>query len=251
MEPHRPMSNFLYRNPEFYEAVFHDSGDTVPGMCRLMIERYCAPRPKTLLDIGCGTGHDVAGFDRDGLDCVGLDRQESMITYARERHPGLDFRVEDMLSVRIGRTFDVLTCLGWVLNYALTNEDVGRVMETFAAHAAPGALLVLQTLNPIGDPEGKGLRRRISVDTPAFRGSAEAHYTVDRHHQLLTRERTWHINGRPAEIDHVTLRQLFPMELRHHLSSAGFTTLGMYDNTALSDSDLGGPVLYTAARFRG
>ncbi|MGW6454798.1 class I SAM-dependent methyltransferase [Streptomyces sp. NPDC055078] len=251
MDQQTPMSNLLYRDPELYEAAFLDADDPVPGMCRQMLGRHLGTAPRTLLDIGCGTGHDVAGFRAEGLDCVGVDQSESMVSYARRRHPGLEFLADDMLSVRLGRKFDVITCLGWVLNYARTNDEVHRVMETFAAHAEPGTLLVLGTLNPYGALEGKGPRRRISIDTDRFRGTAESRYTWDRHRQLLTRERVWRIEGQPEVVDHVRLRLLYPMELSHHLSASGFMTLGMYDNAALSDSDLGGTALYTAARFQG
>ncbi len=245
MEPQ--LKNLLYDNPELYEQIYPGSADVVRRACGTFLDGT----PATLLDFGCGTGRDLACFADAGIACVGVDLQPGMIEYARSRRPGIDFRVGDMRDIRLGRDFDVVTCLGWALANLHTPTDIARAMATFAAHARPGTLVVLHLPNGIADQDGHGMRHRFVIDTPDFHATAEATYTFDRRSQLLTRRRTWRIPDRRRHEDFVRFRLMFPMELEHYLTSHGFTVLGMYDNTELVDSDLSGSVLYVVARFTG
>jgi hypothetical protein len=174
-----------------------------------------------------------------------------MIAYARDRRPGVDFQTGDMRSVRLGTTFEIITCVGWALANLHTPKDIDRAMATFAAHAAPGTMLFLHLPNAIGDLDGQGMPSRFVIDTPSLQATASASYHLDRRRQLLSRERLWSLPGQPDQKDFVRFRLLFPMELEHYLTHHGFTVTGMYDNTKAQDSDLTGPVLYVSARFTG
>jgi len=65
------------------------------------------------------------------------------------REAGLraDVRIGDMRSLRVGRTFDALLCLGTAFNYLASSPDVRRGLRTFRRHLRPGGLLVLDTTN--------------------------------------------------------------------------------------------------------
>ncbi|MBT2385307.1 trans-aconitate 2-methyltransferase [Streptomyces sp. ISL-11] len=247
------LSNLLYDQPELYEEIYPSSETDIPGMCRRLFAEHgaAAGGATTLLDIGCGTGRHVEYFTGAGYDCVGVDYQDAMVSFARDRRPGLDFRVGDMRAFRLGRAFAAITCLGWALSNIHGNDDLHAVMETYAAHSAPGTLLFLHVPNAIATPDGRDLQRRFTIDTPAFTATAEAAYRLDRRNQLLVRTRDWHIDGRPPLRDHVRFRLLFPKELEAYLTGHGFDVLGMYDNTAAAESELTGEALYVLARFGG
>ena len=129
--------NFLYDHPEHYEAVFPEPNEETPQMCLRMFARFLESPPSSILDIGCGTGRDLAALSRDCPDCWGVDYLETMIRYARGRHPKLHFQVGDMRTLRLQRSFDVILCMGSALMYALTNEEVDQVLHTFVLHAHP------------------------------------------------------------------------------------------------------------------
>jgi SAM-dependent methyltransferase len=133
--------NLLYSRPELYEAVYHGADHAVPRMCERLFEKYLGESPSGLLDIGCGTGRDLGYFAERWSDCIGVDYQQSMVDYARRQHPGVDFRTGDMRTLRLDRTFDAITCLGYVLANIHNNEDLDRVFASFAAHSRPGALV--------------------------------------------------------------------------------------------------------------
>jgi SAM-dependent methyltransferase len=243
------LRNLLYRRPELYESAYDGSGDAVPKMCERLFERHLDRPPASLLDIGCGTGRDLAYLAERCPDCVGIDLQESMIAFARERRSHIDFRVGDMRSVRLGRTFDAITCMGIAIANLHADDDLTKAIATFAAHCEVGTVLVLEALNALTAEDGGTLARRFVVDAPGFNASADATYEHDRRRQLLTRRRVWTGPDGDDVADFVRFRTLAPRELEHHLASHGFETLGMYDNSDLNENELDGISLVVVARF--
>lgn len=245
------LRNVLYRRPELYELVYHGSGDVVPKMCERLFERHLVSYPASLLDIGCGTGRDLEYLAERCPDCIGVDIQESMIALSRERRRHIDFRVGDMRSVRVGRTFEAITCMGIAIANLHADEDLAEAFATFAAHSHVGTLLVMEALNALAADGGGGLARRFVIDAPGLKAGADATYEHDRRRQLLARRRVWSgLDDGPVE-DFVRFRTLAPRELEHHLSTHGFETLAMYGDRELTDTDLGGVTLMVAARFTG
>jgi SAM-dependent methyltransferase len=248
---HPDVRNLLYARPEFYETVYHGSDHEVPRMCERLFALHGHDQPDSLLDVGCGTGRDLEHFATTIPDCVGVDAQEQMIAFARSRRPTIEFQVADMRAFDLGRRFAIITSLGLVLTYLHTNDDVSRALRTFAAHARPGTLLVLEVINSIGDVNGHRRPTEFVIDSNGFQARASATYRADRRRQLLARHRTWRVDGGDVQEDFVEFRMFFPLELEHHLAEHGFQTVAMYDNTELRDSNLDGPSLFVVARYSG
>jgi SAM-dependent methyltransferase len=53
------------------------------GLLSKALEAF--PRPKTLLEVGCGTGHFVRWFEERGLATAGVDVSRTMLAQARRR----------------------------------------------------------------------------------------------------------------------------------------------------------------------
>jgi methylase of polypeptide subunit release factors len=60
---------FLYRNPQFYKLAYAEPNDDTPMMCRRIFSRYLSSPPRSILDLGCGTGRVLDSLSREGLDC--------------------------------------------------------------------------------------------------------------------------------------------------------------------------------------
>ncbi|HTY80347.1 MAG TPA: class I SAM-dependent methyltransferase [Candidatus Bathyarchaeia archaeon] len=255
--------NLLYDEPWLYDVVFPDAEDTMGRMCREAFVRFLPSPPRSVLDIGCGTGRHLESLSRSMADCWGVDSSTASVDYARRVRPSLRIEPGDMRAARLGRTFDLVTSFGNALSYALTDDDLSRTVKTFAAHAHPGTLLIVDVLNARCYLEGGGFRERIegTVDTPSFKATSVSVHALDRDARLLRRTRRWHIPGRPDVEDYAEYRLVYPEELRGWLEGAGFRVVGMYDNrgfemttldgavTGLSDvSGMRGRKLYTFAR---
>jgi SAM-dependent methyltransferase len=246
-------TNYLYRNPALYDLVFRTAptASRLTGMVAGLLERNGKLPPATVLDIGCGTGFKLAHLQELGYRCTGVDHLESMASYAARTHPQLDISVGDIRTVRLGRTFDVLTALGWVIENVHSHADISAAMATFAAHARPGTLLVFDAHNAIGDLHAQGSRSEFAIERPGFTATGKATFSVDRRRQILTRHRTWELSDGTREADLARFRLYFPMELEHHLELHGFQVVEMLDNTDMRESDLTGSMLYVTATYRG
>ena len=139
--------SLLYREPQLYDLVFPDADETMGAMVRAAIGRYLPAMPRSMLDMGCGTGRHLEPFAGTIPECHGVDLLESNIAYARAVRPSVTFQVGDMRTIRLGRTFDLVTCVGNVLSYALTDRELTDTVSTFATHAHRGTLLVVDALN--------------------------------------------------------------------------------------------------------
>jgi len=113
-------ASLLYRCPELYDEV---SAPDVETVLKLMEVGSCR-RVNSVLDVGAGTGSLLASLP-DSFHCrVGIDVQVDMVKHARSAYPDLDIRVGDVRDFRIGRTFDVIICVGLVLAYLSTEEEL-------------------------------------------------------------------------------------------------------------------------------
>ena len=242
--------NLLYDHPEYYESLYPEPYDETPSMCRRIFARFLQTPPRSLLDVGCGTGRDLRSLRKDCPDCVGVDYLPQMIDYAKSRCNDIQFAVGDMRSFRLGRTFDVISSFGSAILYALTNEELDQTLHTFAVHCHKGSLLILDLRNAAGFLVG-GFKPRIEgdVDSAALTARYEAEHTIDARRQVLIRKRTWHLADGRVTQDYCEYRMLFPQEIAWLLSRHGFAVLGMYDNMQLKETDLAGSTMYVVAVY--
>jgi ubiquinone/menaquinone biosynthesis C-methylase UbiE len=72
-----------------------------------------------ILDIGCGTGNQVANFGNKGYDILGIDISPSMIEKAKEKYPDYNFQVADATigDKFVSNSFTHITCLYFTVYY--------------------------------------------------------------------------------------------------------------------------------------
>jgi trans-aconitate 2-methyltransferase len=76
------------------------------------------PKPgKTIVDLGCGTGHLTAQIAQRGATMIGLDASPEMIRQAKQNYPALDFRVADATAFALDQSVDAVfsnATLHWI-----------------------------------------------------------------------------------------------------------------------------------------
>lgn len=97
--------------------------------------------PATLLDAGCGTGRIARELARRGVDIVGVDLDEQMLSTARRKAPDLLWHCADLADIDLGRTFDAILLAGNVMIF-LTPGTERDVLSNLARHLAPGGRLI-------------------------------------------------------------------------------------------------------------
>jgi SAM-dependent methyltransferase len=221
------IDDFLYNNPDLYEQVFPPRGKS--DLCVRVIQEFLTRAPTSVLDIGCGTGRDLAGLANFYPNCVGFDVSPAMINFAQQRYPAIEFYVGDMRSYRLSRSFDVILAMGGCINFALSDEDIEATVSTFADHSHDGTLLFLQPMNP-GDYFGKlNVPATFSVTFRGALATATAEYEVGELTQTIHRMRTWSVEGTQIEFtDSMSYRIFFLGEIIHLLKSKGFNLLRVF-----------------------
>ena len=129
---------------------------------REWFDRFTAlvPSGSSILDLGCGSGEPIARhLVQRGYRVTGVDSSPSLIAMCGKRMPNEEWMVADMRTLDLGRRFDGI--LAWYSFFHLHFDDQRAMFPRFAAHAAPGAILMLtsgpQHGEAIGEWQGEPL----------------------------------------------------------------------------------------------
>src|SRR6266498_410808 len=92
----------------------------------------------TLLDVACGTGRHLELL-APHYRAEGVDLDPRMVELSRAR--GLTAQQGDLLTLDLGRRFDVVTCLFSSIAYV---QDLAGAVARLAAHVAAGGVLAVE-----------------------------------------------------------------------------------------------------------
>ncbi len=97
--------------------------------------------PASVLDAGCGTGRVGRELARRGVDVVGVDIDPEMLATARRTAPAVQWRLADLATLDLARSFDAVVLAGNVMIF-LTPGSERAVVENMARHLHGEGLLV-------------------------------------------------------------------------------------------------------------
>ena len=104
--------------------------------------RFACKKPKTVLDLCCGTGTVTAALCRLGYDMIGIDRSEEMLALAREHAPSALLLHQDMRSIDLYGTVDAVVCCLDSINYLPEYGDVCRTFDSVNRFLNPCGLFI-------------------------------------------------------------------------------------------------------------
>lgn len=132
----------IYQQPDVVHALFDDP-DHVAAALQLI--NVGVPTRLDLLDVGCGAGAMLGRIvdQRPNWRYTGIDREPVLVAAAAARYPEVDFRVGDLRTTRLGRTFNVITCLGHTLSHQVSDANYSAALDALAEHLRPGGLLLV------------------------------------------------------------------------------------------------------------
>ena len=82
-----------------------------------LVELLLPQAGERILDLGCGTGALTAEIAERGVEVLGVDRSEEMISQARRKFPALKFEAVDARELRFNADFDAVfsnAVLHWI-----------------------------------------------------------------------------------------------------------------------------------------
>jgi len=228
--------NWLYRNPPLFEEVNGYLSERIASLIWRELGRNPSDRIGRVLDVGCGTGRLLRNLLPFCDHVVGVDMNQAMLKYARNRQPEIEFIEGDMRSLGDLGLFDVVVCVGSVIMYMQSNDDITKSLHNLRRQVKPDGFLLLGLTDAgsvIGDHSR--LRRNFEIKTKTISATAVATYEFDGRRQRMIRQRKWTLSTGETIMDKGEYRLIFPLELDFFLSTAGFTKrrLAQLDGDAL------------------
>jgi len=113
-----------------------------------VIERYLPVHGNGLkvLDVGCGTGHYMAGLGTRGFDVTGVDGSEEMLAHARGNNPASRLELADVDHIPIDDAqFDYALCVE-VLRYL---PNIAGVINELFRLLKPGGTALVTAASPL------------------------------------------------------------------------------------------------------
>jgi ubiquinone/menaquinone biosynthesis C-methylase UbiE len=107
-----------------------------------LIKKHQRSSGKDLLEVACGTGRYLESLEKD-FACTGLDLNPAMLSIARKRVKRAKLVQGDMLTMDLGKQFDVVACLFSSIGYVHGSKNLRLAIGNFADHLKPGGVLLI------------------------------------------------------------------------------------------------------------
>ncbi len=130
---------------EYYDDIYLKTNDykSDSEAVRHIIERFKRKSPKTLLDVGCGTGEHLKYLSHH-FRCTGIDISRDMIDIAKSKVPNARFEVADMTDFSLQSKFDIISCLFSAIGYVQSFRKLVRTLRNFHHHLAEDGLALVE-----------------------------------------------------------------------------------------------------------
>jgi SAM-dependent methyltransferase len=194
-------------------------------------------RPQHVLDLGCGTGGHALELARRGYRPTGVDRSEPMLEIARAKADDEGLQVElhggDICALDLGRSFDVVIAMFAVFGYLTSNQELEQGLAVARRHLRAGEVLVFDCwhgpavlrhgpearIASFDTPDGDRVLRLVTPELDSLSQVVTVSYEILR----MRGDRV---------VEHTTeahrMRYLFPQEITHFLTLAGFDEVSFY-----------------------
>ncbi|WP_269931456.1 class I SAM-dependent methyltransferase [Aminobacter sp. HY435] len=223
------MSDISYHDPRL--AAVYDALNPLGDDSAFYLEMAGA-EPRTILDMGCGTGLLTTALAARGHLVTGADPAAAMLDIARQRPHGdrVKWIESDAARLDLEARFDLIVMTGHVFQVFLSDEAISAALGNLRRHLAPDGRLIFETRNPARrqwlqwTPEAT--RRRLDI---AGVGSVDVHYEVTAMDgQMVSYASHFRFGNGDAVIAPSTLRFVEPAQLATALAGAGFGEVAWY-----------------------
>jgi len=195
--------------------------------------RYGRSGGTAWLDVACGTGRHLEILRRRHI-CAGVDASADMLRVARRRLTGVPLARGDMRTFRLGRRFDVVSCLFSAVGHLPSEGDLRKSFANFARHLRPGGVAIVEpwVLPSRAKPNHLSLRTCEDPTVTLVRlaySQLRGRWTVIRYHYLIGEPgkgiRYFEETDRELMVDAVRLQRLMrDAGLRPHFLARGFSS---------------------------
>ena len=109
-------------------------------------------KPRTAMDLACGTGSVTAILAKKGLQVIGVDMSEEMLTVASQKACDMDpapwFICQSLQELRLPRAVDLAVCALDSLDYITDPEDCREAIRRVYKYLNPGGIFIFDVNTP-------------------------------------------------------------------------------------------------------
>ena len=213
---------------EFYDLLYKDKDyESEVGFIEEIFSAF--GKPKSILEVGCGTGNYTRLLIQRGYDVSGLDISEKMIGAAKRKCDS-DFQVGDARSFSLGRKFDACVALFAVMGYMVENSDVKSALSSIREHLKQDGLFVFDVWNGLAVMHTLPENRVKEVENGDCKVVRFACPTLKPNDHLCVVDYTYSVLDKKTQTlqeftESHCVRFFFPQEISSFLEQAGFEVL--------------------------
>jgi SAM-dependent methyltransferase len=134
--------NIFQEYAAYYDLLYQDRDFAREATFVHRLIQLEMPGAISLLDLGCGTGAHAAILAEMGYSVHGIDQSSQMLALADRRRQALApevcarlcFEQNDLRTLRLNKTFDVIVLLFHVMSYQISDADLRAAFVTIATH---------------------------------------------------------------------------------------------------------------------
>ena len=208
-------------------------------------------KPRTAVDLACGTGSVTEILARDGLTVTGVDMSEEMLTVAAEKTMGMDcpprYVCQRLERLQLPRGVDLAVCALDSLDYVTDPQDCQEAIRRVYKALNPGGIFIFDVNTP---------EKLWAMDDQIFLDEDDDVYCVwrgefDQETNICTygmdifqrRGNFWQRSGEEHREYAYSEAQL-----RTYLKNAGFTRIRVYADRLFAAPRPGEQRIYLSAR---
>ena len=132
----------------FYDRLTADADDGARAAYLLALFAKHGKPVQTLLDVACGTGRLTQALLAAGVDTVGVDRSEEMLSLARQRAPEALFICQDMQQLDLYGCAQGAVCVMDSFNHLWRSEQARAFLTRLRLFVEPGGLFIFDVNTP-------------------------------------------------------------------------------------------------------
>ena len=208
-------------------------------------------RPRTAVDLACGTGSVTAILAREGLRVIGVDMSEEMLTQAAAKTAGLEpapiFVRQKLQNLTLPRGVDLAVCALDSLDYITEPKDCAQAIRRVYRALNPGGMFIFDVNTP---EKLRAMDGQVFLDEDqdvycVWRGEFDDNTNICSYGMdLFIREgKHWHRSFEEHR-EYAYSRE----QLTVFLKDAGFTHIRVYGDRTLEQPGAGEQRMYFSAR---
>ena len=208
-------------------------------------------RPRTAVDLACGTGSVTAILAREGLRVIGVDMSEEMLTQAAAKTAGLDpapiFVRQKLQNLTLPRGVDLAVCALDSLDYITEPKDCAQAIRRVYRALNPGGMFIFDVNTP---EKLRAMDGQVFLDEDqdvycVWRGEFDDNTNICSYGMdLFIREGKHWLRSFEEPREYAYSRE----QLTVFLKDAGFTRIRVYGDRTLEQPGAGEQRMYFSAR---